>query len=77
MLRFQFLIAGQKVIHLKSPKHPEGNHAFTWNGKKRSRNPFQVFIFSSSASKRIQKVGLSQMIKISLGLKLLILIWLI
>ena len=39
---------GQKVIHLKSPKHPEGNHTFTWNGKnsKSKEIPSGVYFFS-------------------------------
>ena len=49
---------GQKVIHLKSPKHPGGNHTFTWNGKNANGQeiPSGVYFFSvASASKRITK----------------------
>ena len=39
---------GQEIIHLKSPKHPGGNHTFTWNGKnsKSKEIPSGVYFFS-------------------------------
>ena len=49
---------GQKVIHLKSPKHPGGNHTFTWNGKNANGQEISsgVYFFSvASTSKRITK----------------------